>query len=189
MPTRWIIGLLLAGTLLVPGCAKNPKPEAGAITKVSEGDAQTLNAQHARFEHSEDPPIAVETRFAAGQLAEDQHNVSTAIAQYREALKLDPHHLPSLYRLGVIYTQIGAYPDALAAWKDYVDKTDGDAAACHVDGQQSEADRRAAPGNAAPCHSDVRPGVGRDTAGRVVADGPVDSGRRFANAQPVHGGR
>jgi cytochrome c-type biogenesis protein CcmH/NrfG len=39
-----------------------------------------------------------------------------AVEQYREALKIDPKHQPSLYRLGMIYTQQKAYPQAIETW-------------------------------------------------------------------------
>jgi tetratricopeptide (TPR) repeat protein len=120
-----MVGMMLAGALGVWGCAKDAKPD-GAIAKLRDSDAQSLNAQHARFEKSEDPPISVETRYAAGQLAESQRNFPTAIQQYREALKIQANHLPSLFRLGVVYAQVGSYADAIATWQRYLKETNGD---------------------------------------------------------------
>lgn len=127
--SRVIVGVVVGGTLGLWGCAKNAKPNDAAITRLPDSQVQSLNAQHARFEKSEDPPIAAETRYAAGQLAESQGNPAPAIQQYREALKIQPNHLPSLYRLGVIYAQLGSHADAIATWQAYVKETQGDASA------------------------------------------------------------
>ncbi|MGE5610398.1 MAG: tetratricopeptide repeat protein [Bacillota bacterium] len=124
--TRAIVGVLLAGAVCISGCAKDAKPDAAAITKLPDSEVQSLNAQHARFEKSEDPPIAAETRYAAGQLAESQRNPTTAIQQYREALKIQPNHLPSLFRLAVVYAQVGSYADAVATWQIYLKETNND---------------------------------------------------------------
>ena len=43
-----------------------------------------------------------------------------AIHQYNEALELDPTHLPSLYRLGVIYAEQKNYDASIEVWKRYI---------------------------------------------------------------------
>jgi len=86
-----------------------------------------MNARHSRFDTAEDPPLNVHTRFAAGQFAESQNAPAAAIQQYREAIRLDPKHEPSLFRLGVLYAQLKDYPNAIATWKQYIDATDGSA--------------------------------------------------------------
>lgn len=60
------------------------------------------------------------TRFAAGQLAESQGNFDAAIHQYNKALDIDPKHLPSLYRLGVIYAQFKNYDKSISIWQHYI---------------------------------------------------------------------
>ena len=76
-----------------------------------------------QFEASEDPPFTAATRFAAGQLAESQGNFDNAIAQYREALRLDPNHRDAMFRLGGVYTQTNRYDDAIATWQRYLKLT------------------------------------------------------------------
>ena len=92
--------------LFMTGCAKNQQ----AISNVSSENANALNAQHSKFEKSEDPPFTVQTHFAAGQLAESQEAPLAAIAHYQDALRVDPHHRDSLFRVGVLYTKLKEYP-------------------------------------------------------------------------------
>jgi len=73
-----------------------------------------------------DPAITAETFYAAGQLAESQELLDRAITQYDKALKLNPDHLPSLYRLGVIYAKSKQFPQAIVIWKHYLKATGGD---------------------------------------------------------------
>jgi tetratricopeptide (TPR) repeat protein len=118
----------------------------GCSSNTSNGPSSNLHAQNNRgqinnnsdddskqsaFDTGVQPTVTAETHFAAGQLSETQGNVPNAIAQYQEALKLDPNHLGSLYRLGVCYTQIKDYPNAIDCWKRYVDATHGSAQACN----------------------------------------------------------
>jgi tetratricopeptide (TPR) repeat protein len=128
------------------GCTSNKDPES-AIRSVGSGTASELNAEHSQFEKSEDPPFTVETRFAAGQLAESQNALPRAAQQYEEALKLNATHRPSAYRLAVVYSQMRQYPKAIEAWKTYVTLTDESATAygnlgfCYeLAGQKNEAE-------------------------------------------------
>lgn len=111
----------IAAACLV-GCSDN-----SAVKGLSQDDADKLNAQHSHFEQSKDPKFNANTHFAAGQLAESQDDFPRAIAQYNEALKLDAKHIPSLYRLALVYTQQKDYPKAIEAWKSYIKVTDGSA--------------------------------------------------------------
>jgi tetratricopeptide (TPR) repeat protein len=115
---------IMAAALLF-GCAHNQ----GAIQKVSEKDADKLNAQNSRFENTDSPPINAETRFAAGQLAESQGQIAQAVEQYREVLKLNPKHPQALYRLGIIYTETKQYDLAIEVWRQYVKVNNGSATA------------------------------------------------------------
>jgi tetratricopeptide (TPR) repeat protein len=117
-----IINMMLC---LLAGCASNGN--SGGVTGLAGADADALDAQHSRFEAAEDPPLNAQTRFAAGQFAESQNATANAIAQYREAIKLDPNHQPSLYRLGILYAQVKDYPNAIATWKQYIEATGGSA--------------------------------------------------------------
>jgi tetratricopeptide (TPR) repeat protein len=94
-----------------------------------------------------EPSITARTRFAAGQLAESQNNLPRAIEQYEYALRTDPDHQPSLYRLGVVYAQAKQHAKAIEAWKRYVKATGNSAAAyanlgfCHeLAGQPQDAE-------------------------------------------------
>jgi tetratricopeptide (TPR) repeat protein len=102
--------------LLAIGCAGAGGP-GDSVKGISDEDANKLNSQHSRFEASQDPPFTADTRFAAGRLAESQNAPQAAIQQYNEALKINPKHEASLYRLGVVQTQLKLYPDAIKTWK------------------------------------------------------------------------
>lgn len=75
------------------------------------------------FDTEKEPSIAIETRYAAGQLAESQNNPANAMRQYEEGLRLKPDHVPSLYRLGVVAAQLKQYEKAIETWKRYVKAT------------------------------------------------------------------
>lgn len=82
-----------------------------------------------RFETTRDPPIAPETRFAAGQLAEGRGAFAQAAQQYREVLKAHPKHAGALYRLGVVYAEMKKFDEAIETWKKYAAATNDSAAA------------------------------------------------------------
>jgi tetratricopeptide (TPR) repeat protein len=124
---RWMSVLVLVA-VLASGCSHN-KRQVGGVSSLSPEKAEALNAEHSKFEKSEDPPISAETYYAAGQLAESQDQPSTAITQYKSALKANPKHLPSMYQLGTLYTQLGMYVDGAGMWQQYVSATGGSAAA------------------------------------------------------------
>ena len=110
----WRVGVLalVAGSV---GCAH--KPDANVSARSSDPPA------------IKDTPMNAQTRFAAGQLAEGQNRADLAITQYNEALKIEPNHLPSLYRLGVVYTQQKQYSKAIETWNRYIKATGGAAEA------------------------------------------------------------
>ena len=108
-----IIALMLA-VALVGGCG-NKKDKAQQAGKAQrEPDA---------FESSGDPPINANTHLAAGQLAESMGDIQRALAQYREALKLEPNHQNTMFALGRILTQQRQFPEAIATWQKYVELT------------------------------------------------------------------
>src|SRR5205814_9363220 len=74
-----------------------------------------------------EPQLNADSRFAAGLLAESQGKIDCAIIQYEQALRLNPNHVPSLYRMGVAQTKSKHYEKAVATWKQYV-KATGDIA-------------------------------------------------------------
>lgn len=119
------LAAVVAATLL-SGCAAKTEAPTG-VTAVPRGRANEMTAQHARFESAKDPRPNAQTHFAAGRLAESQGAAGQAIVQYKHAATIDPRHLPSLYRLGVLYTQVQAYSDAINAWNGYLKGTENDA--------------------------------------------------------------
>jgi tetratricopeptide (TPR) repeat protein len=120
MRTRLLLALNVA---LIGGCAAKD-PSAAARAKRQKTDAEWNSA-----EPQPEAAINADTRFAAGQLAESQGQADQAVAQYREALKLNPAHAASLYRLGVLFTQSRQYAEALDYWKQYVSASGGTAVA------------------------------------------------------------
>jgi tetratricopeptide (TPR) repeat protein len=121
-----IIGVVVCGLLLAAGCNSN-KNESGFVKSVGSKEAAELNAENSIFEKSEDPPFNLETRYAAGQLAESQGAPQRAVEQYEAALKLDPKFAPAVYRLGVVYAQLRNYPQAIEEWQKYLALTGGSA--------------------------------------------------------------
>lgn len=119
--------LLIAALFTLAAC--NPTTPPSGVSGVPQSDANKLNAEHSRFEQSEDPPFTAQTHFAAGQLAESQNRPDKAIEQYQAALKLDATHQPSLYRMAVVYTQTRDYSHAIETWKTYLKLTNNSATA------------------------------------------------------------
>jgi len=111
--------------LFITGCAKDQQ----GISRLPDDQANALDAQHSKFEKAEDPPFTAATYFAAGQLAESQEAPLAAVAHYQAALRIDPHHRDSLYRMGVVYTKLKDWPYAIGAWKKYLKETKNDATA------------------------------------------------------------
>ena len=143
---RLSTSVIVLAVLGVAGCAGKAERN-DVVTAVPRAEAEELGAQHARFEGSKDPKPNAATHFAAGQLAESQGAVGQAINQYKLAIAADPKHLPSLYRLAMLYTQAQAYPEAIGVWKGFVKVTPNDATAwsnlgyCYeLAGQPSEAE-------------------------------------------------
>ncbi len=124
---RWIT-VLLSAAMLALGCSRANKQDP-LNRNLAPDQTETLSAERLKFEKSPDPAISPETYFAAAQLAESQDEPNKAIAQYKAALKSDPRHLPSMYQLGTLYTQLGMYADGAAIWQQYVAATNASAAA------------------------------------------------------------
>lgn len=116
---KWIV--YFGAAALAGGCASNGGNHFSAA-------ANQQAAADARFSASQKNPISAKTRFAAGQLDESEGNVGGAIAQYQDALALDPTCKPALFRLGLVYTAHKRYTLAQAVWERYVRITDGSAA-------------------------------------------------------------
>jgi tetratricopeptide (TPR) repeat protein len=145
------MGVVVSGTVMVAlaaaGCAAQ-RPKVRPVTSMPDAEAARLKAEDGNFDRAKDPKYTPETRYAAGQLAESQKDLPRAVEQYREALKLNPDHLPSLYRLGIVYTQQRQYGLAIDVWNRYVVATRNSATAysnlgfCYeLAGQPDQAER------------------------------------------------
>jgi Tfp pilus assembly protein PilF len=121
--SRTIICVLLA--LSVLGCGGNNKKDDATKDKA----AASKRPPDAFEAATEDPAITADTRFAAGQLAEAQGDVERALLQYREALKVDPKHLNTLFRMGALYTKAKRFNEAIATWEQYIKATNSAPAA------------------------------------------------------------
>jgi tetratricopeptide (TPR) repeat protein len=126
-----IRNLLAASALvavLVPlGCKSADENSARGQNRAGQLSDHRVTQADVQFETTQDPPFRASTRLAAGQLAESQGDKPRAIAQYNEAVKIDPNCKDAYYRLGVLYCEVKHYPDAIKAWKGYVKATGGDA--------------------------------------------------------------
>jgi tetratricopeptide (TPR) repeat protein len=113
--SRIMLAALLALIVAAPGCSSSSsKKEPDPVAQ------QRSRTPRDSFEAQPDPPLTADTRFAAGQFAETQGSYDNAVAQFREALKIDPAHRLSLYHLADIYTKSKHYDDAIPLWQRYV---------------------------------------------------------------------
>jgi tetratricopeptide (TPR) repeat protein len=119
MPSRKF--LILTAVALLSGCSSVSQTSS---TPPSAGGSTEADALPEKL-----PEFNADTRFAAGQVAETQHNPAGAAVQYEETLKLKPDHLGAMYRLGIIYTELKQYTQAISAWERYVQATNGSAIA------------------------------------------------------------
>jgi tetratricopeptide (TPR) repeat protein len=114
---------LSAGVLALVGCVAEP---VNTNARNADPNLHGSDAQHDWEKQQKEPVINEETFYAAGQMLESQELWDRAIAQYNKALKVSKDHLPSLYRLGVIYAKFKQYPQATVIWKHYLTATGGD---------------------------------------------------------------
>ncbi|MGA2582823.1 MAG: tetratricopeptide repeat protein [Tepidisphaeraceae bacterium] len=116
MKKIFTIGFLALNALLL-GCATNHN-----------NSAETANAEKNAVA-AKPPKISANSHFAAGQLAEANGENDKAISQYTECLKINPKHQAALYQLGVLYSSLKQYDDALDVFQRYVKATNGAASA------------------------------------------------------------
>jgi tetratricopeptide (TPR) repeat protein len=122
----------LAAAAMLVGCNQNKKTnDQAAMQKYKVLSGSTVDASSANrggggkdaFDVAKEPALNPNTRFAAGQLAETQGRFDCAMVQYEQALRLDPKHIPSLYRAGIVLTKTRQYDKAVMIWKRYIDST------------------------------------------------------------------
>jgi tetratricopeptide (TPR) repeat protein len=112
------IRFLLAGVVMTAGagCAK----DQAAMTR---NDAERLKNEKAKAEMIQDRPLTADSHFAAGQVAEMQGDVERALEQYQLALKINPKHPGSLFRMALIFTQQQQFPEAVDTWNRFINAT------------------------------------------------------------------
>ena len=125
--------VLMTGSILAAialgGCASDKKKDDAAADAAAQQKYQILTGSTADAAAVE-PRLNADTRFAAGRLAETQDKLDCAAIQYQQALRLNPNHVPSLYRLGIVYTKTKEFDKAVAIWNRYI-KATGDAASSY----------------------------------------------------------
>jgi tetratricopeptide (TPR) repeat protein len=114
--------------LLATGCFSNHQQQQTDGALGVNDDARQMSEAKSFFDTQKDPPLNADTHFAAGQLKEAEGSYDLAIEQYKQALKIDPNHVPTLFRLGLIYTEQKHYPEAIDSWKHYIAATHDSAA-------------------------------------------------------------
>jgi tetratricopeptide (TPR) repeat protein len=112
-----IAALLLTG-LLAGGCT---------TTTTSKSTGQPRSTSADPFD-GPTKPLTANTHFAAGQVAESQNDLPRAIDQYQQAIKLDKNFTKAWFQLGMIYTNLKQYDNAVVAWTGYTTATNGSAA-------------------------------------------------------------
>jgi tetratricopeptide (TPR) repeat protein len=114
-----------AAIALTVGCHDNKQDEVTAANnryKILGGSAGNSHDDNG-FDRGAEPALNPQTRFAAGQVAETQGKLDCAIVQYDQALRLNPKHIPSLYRMGVVMTKMKKYDVAVSMWERYIAAT------------------------------------------------------------------
>jgi tetratricopeptide (TPR) repeat protein len=122
-------GLLIGLGMLIVGCQTSHDASLQRHDPITgEVDAAPVE-ENVTYEPAKQEPINADTRFAAGQLAESRGIFDEAIKQYQLALKLNPRHQATLFRLASLETQLKQYPQAIQTWKAYVQATNESATA------------------------------------------------------------
>ncbi len=106
------LAALALGAFGVFGCSSNSETVTSQRARNwSEADTDAITAAAPEPEKK----ISADTHFAAGHLLEKQGALMKAIKQYEKALTLDPHHVPSLNRVAMLYAKTGHHAEAEAA--------------------------------------------------------------------------
>jgi tetratricopeptide (TPR) repeat protein len=120
-----LLVVLACGLFVIGGCGSDKN--AASIQAVTSKQAAEMTASRTEFDSSEEPPLKAETHFAAGQLNETQGALPLAAEQYEAALKLNPKYIPALFRLGLVYSEMKQYEQAIAIWNRYIEVTEDSA--------------------------------------------------------------
>jgi tetratricopeptide (TPR) repeat protein len=123
------LALTLAASIALAAAAGGCNHNKKSAEETTASKYKLLNGSTS--DHSEvaapEPALNVDTRFAAGRVAETQGRLDCAAVQYEQALRLKGNHVPSLYRLGIVQTKMKQFDLATATWRKYI-KATGDSA-------------------------------------------------------------
>jgi tetratricopeptide (TPR) repeat protein len=122
-----IARICLGLTAALTGCSSSANNHS--ISGLTPTQADKMSSSHAQITNADPTPLNNNTRLAAGQLAEMEGNMQVAIKQYEAVLKTDPKNLPVMFRLGVVYTELKQFDDAVAIWERYLKASDRSAIA------------------------------------------------------------
>jgi tetratricopeptide (TPR) repeat protein len=133
-----IVAATLAASLFV-GCASNNSDLYSNTTGTTSGprgkvlggiaDPPPMSVKDNSNIPEQEPAIAAQTFFAAGQFAEAEGNFAVAAQQYEKACQAQPDYLWAQYRLGVVYSHMKNWTKAVGAWNAYIESTNGTASA------------------------------------------------------------
>ncbi len=112
----------LAAALLA-GCSQTNKTDHAASDNKDLTASSQQDGAKDGFDRGPEPAFNPNTHFADGQVCESEGHLDCAQVQYDQALRLNPKHIPSLYRMGVVLTKEKKYDDAVAIWKRYIAAT------------------------------------------------------------------
>ncbi|MEA2710150.1 MAG: hypothetical protein QOF78_2751 [Phycisphaerales bacterium] len=127
MKSNKLFAVVAVAALALAGCKHNKPEQETSRSKYSLLNGSTHGNDATATNDGPEPTLNVDTRFAAGRLAETQGRYDSAAEQYEQALQLKPDHVASLYRLGIVHTRTRHFDTAATIWRRYI-KATGDIA-------------------------------------------------------------
>jgi len=110
--TLLLVVIGLAWFLAIPcGCQledRNPLPAAARGPQYN----NISDAEEAQAKDAPEPKIEVATRFAAARLFESTHQFEDAVKQYEAIVAVDPKHVDSYHRMGILQGLLGRHTEA-----------------------------------------------------------------------------
>ena len=130
MYRKFVLAGALAASMVV-GCTNQKKEDQMAaeqkykILSGSTSEDRARSGDEQAWAEAKEPQLRADTRFAAGRVAETQGKYDCALVQYDQALRLNPKHVPTLYRMGIVYTRTKQFDKAVDTWNKYIKATGG----------------------------------------------------------------
>lgn len=107
------------------GCA-NKDNKTNPYAKAAQ--RQKDDAEQDDFGTKQEPAVTATTHLAAGAVAESQGNTSGAMAQYQQAVTLDPTLADGWFKLATLQARAKQYDRAVASWQGYLKQAKNDPA-------------------------------------------------------------